>query len=61
VSEAAGPAHLPVETVTELARSASEDPLPRVFEVVADTIRMAAGYQTMTSTGPNGTASRPCS
>jgi diguanylate cyclase (GGDEF)-like protein len=48
VSEAAGPAHLPVETVTELARSASEDPLPRVFEVVADTIRMAAGYQTMT-------------
>jgi diguanylate cyclase (GGDEF)-like protein len=48
VSSAAAPGHLPVETVTELARSAGEDPLPRVFEVVADTIRMAAGYQTMT-------------
>jgi diguanylate cyclase (GGDEF)-like protein len=48
VSSVGGPDHLPIEVLTELARSASEDPLPRVFEVVADTLRTTAGYQTMT-------------
>ncbi len=42
------PDRLPVEALAELARSASEDPLPQVFKTVASTISRATGYQSMT-------------